>query len=247
MIEFQVAAPGQIDEVLSVLNEATAWLRARGVSQWPERFDPSWVDGAIRRGETWLVRVDGAISGTVTLDWADPIWGDVGGAAAYVHRMAVRRQAAGLGAAILAWAADTARQRGRPALRLDCVAFNPRLRAYYEAAGFVHRGDVTVAGAPGQRLDTGPTVLVSRYELRLGAGWKPALSRTGGGASSQVTITAYGRTLTRNSHALITPPTRPARTAGIIQYRPPPDFTRKVNPASPKSRAVTELGDARSM
>ena len=47
MIEFQVAAPGQIDEVLSVLNEATAWLRARGVSQWPERFDPSWVDGAI--------------------------------------------------------------------------------------------------------------------------------------------------------------------------------------------------------
>ena len=80
----------------------------------------------------------------------------------------MRRQAAGLGAVILAWAADAARQRGCEALRLDCVAFNPRLRAYYEAAGFVHRGDVTVAGAPGQRLDTGPTVLVSRYELPLG-------------------------------------------------------------------------------
>jgi GNAT superfamily N-acetyltransferase len=168
MIDFQVATPGQIDDVLSLLDEAAAWLRARGVSQWPDRFEPSWVDGAISRGETWLVRVDAALSGTVTLDWVDPIWSD-DGAAAYVHRMAVRRQAAGLGAVILGWAADAARQHGREALRLDCVASNVRLRAYYEAAGFVHHGDVTVAGAPGQRLDTGPAVLVSRYELRLGA------------------------------------------------------------------------------
>ena len=32
---------------------------------------------------------------------------------------------------------------------------------------------------------------------------------------------------TRNSQALITPPTRPASTAGIIQYRPPPALSRK--------------------
>ena len=251
MIEFQAAAPGQIDDVLSVLNEAADWLRARGIGQWPERFDPAWVDGAIDRGETWLVRVDGALSGTVTLDLADPIWSDVGGTAVYVHRMAVRRAAAGLGAVILAWAADAARQRGGQALRLDCVAFNPRLRAYYEAAGFVHRGDVTVAGAPGQRLDTGPTVLVSRYELPLQTD-STALSGTGGGASPQVTVTPAGGlshvwTLTRTSHALMTPPTRLARTAGISQYRPPPDFTRKVSPASPTSRAVMLLGDARSI
>ena len=169
MAEFQAAAPAQLDDVLSVLNEAAAWLHARGVSQWPERFEPSWVEGAIGRGETWLVSVDGTLSGTVTLDWSDPIWSDAG-AAAYLHRMAVRREAAGLGAAILAWAAGAARRHGQTALRLDCVASNDRLRAYYEAAGFVHRGDVTVAGAPGQRLDTGPTVLVSRYELRLDAG-----------------------------------------------------------------------------
>ena len=90
------------------------------------------------------------------------------GAALYVHRMAVRRSASGLGAAILGWAATVARQQGRAALRLACVAANGRLRAYYEAAGFVYRGDVTVAGAPGQRLDEGPVTVVSRYEQRLG-------------------------------------------------------------------------------
>jgi hypothetical protein len=71
------------------------------------------------------------------------------------------------GAVILGWAAGIARERGRESLRLDCVTSNERLRVYYEAAGFVHRGDVTVAGAPGQRLDEGPMTGVSRYELQL--------------------------------------------------------------------------------
>ena len=164
-----MAAPGQADEVLAVLDEAAAWLQVRGVEQWPARFERSWAEGAVRRGETWLALAGGTVSGTVTLDQADSVWDDLPAAAAlYVHRMAVRRPAAGLGAVILGWAAGRARQQGREALRLDCVASNGRLRAYYEAAGFTHRGDVTVAGAPGQRLDEGPVTVVSRYEQRLG-------------------------------------------------------------------------------
>ena len=167
--KFLVAGPDDVDDVLSVLDEAAAWLHARGVSQWPERFESSWVEDAIRRGETWLVQVGGTISATVTLNWSDPVWSDVPGSAGYLHRIAVRRRASGLGAVIIAWAADIACQRGRKALRLDCVASNDRLRAYYEAAGFVHHGDVAVAGAPGQRLNTAPATLVSRYELQLDA------------------------------------------------------------------------------
>jgi GNAT superfamily N-acetyltransferase len=168
-VEFLVAAPGQLTDVLTVLDEAAAWLHRREVVQWPPRFEPSWVQGAIDRGEVWLVRVGETISATVTLDQADRVWDGVPGSALYVHRMAVRRQAAGLGAVILAWAAAVARERDLEALRLDCVASNDRLRAYYEAAGFAHRGDATVAGAPGQRLDEGPVTVVSRYELRLTA------------------------------------------------------------------------------
>jgi GNAT superfamily N-acetyltransferase len=166
-VEYLVAVPGQVDDVLMVLDEAAAWLQSRGIVQWPPRFEPSWIQGAIRRGETWLVKVGGTISATVTLDLSDPVWDGVVGSALYVHRMAVRRRASGLGAAILRWAADGARQHGREAIRLDCVSSNNQLRGYYEAAGFVHRGDVTVAGAPGQRLDDGPTTVISRYELRL--------------------------------------------------------------------------------
>lgn len=163
-ITFRLAGFDQAADVLGVLDEAAAWLQSRGISQWPARFQVPHIARALGDGETWLVEVDDAVAGTVTLDWSDPLWSDVGGSAGYLHRMAVRRSASGLGAVILAWAAEAARQHGCDALRLDCVASNRQLCAYYEAAGFVHRGDVPVAGAPGQRLDHGPTILVSRYE-----------------------------------------------------------------------------------
>ncbi|WP_165945741.1 GNAT family N-acetyltransferase [Micromonospora sp. KC606] len=153
--------------VVAVLDQAAAWLTAAGIKQWPDRFETEWVAPSVERGETWLVRIDGRTAGTMTLDWSDPLWSDRAGKAGYVHRMAVERWAAGIGRAILTWAADQACAHGGATLRLDCVAANRGLRAYYEAAGFQHRGDVEVGGAPGQRSDDGIRTLVSRYELPL--------------------------------------------------------------------------------
>lgn len=67
----------------------------------------------------------------------------------------------------LVWAAATAGQRGADALRLDRVKSHGRLRSYYEARNCVHRGDVPVGEAPGQRQDESPVTWVSRYELAL--------------------------------------------------------------------------------
>jgi hypothetical protein len=41
------ASTAHAAEVLDVLDEAAAWLRRRGVTQWPERFESSWIEGAI--------------------------------------------------------------------------------------------------------------------------------------------------------------------------------------------------------
>jgi len=147
--------------VLDVLDEASAWLRVRGVKQWPERFSPELIRGSLAAGTTWLAYSGGRPAATVTLDWSDPLWGDQPAPAGYVHRLAVRRWAVGVGATLLTWARRTSAQQERAYLRLDCVAWNRALRAYYESAGFVHRGDVEISAAPG--------TLVSRYELRLAA------------------------------------------------------------------------------
>jgi GNAT superfamily N-acetyltransferase len=166
-LTLEAAASSDVGDVLAVLDEAAGWLRASGIDQWPERFESAWVEPAIERGETWLARLDGVAAGTITLDWDDPLWSDLEAAAGYVHRMAIRRSAPGLGVALLDWAVATSRALGCTCLRLDCVSSNSRLRSYYESRGFQHQGDVPVAGAPGQRDGDGPRTLVSRYQLPL--------------------------------------------------------------------------------
>ncbi|PZG09983.1 hypothetical protein C1J01_36800 [Nonomuraea aridisoli] len=116
-VVFHRAGADRTEEVLSVLDEAASRLHARGISQWPARFEAAWVEGAISRGETWLVATGGKVAGTVTMDWSDPLWADSNG-----------------------------------------------------SAGYVHRGDVPVGGAPGQRSDDGPVTWVSRYERALPRG-----------------------------------------------------------------------------
>jgi GNAT superfamily N-acetyltransferase len=153
------AGPGDIEVVLAVLADAAAWLRARGVDQWPDRFPVDWVMPAIDRGETWLADVDGEVFGTLVVQWEDPIfWAGFPRDAGYLHRLAVRRTGRGQGGVLLRWAEQHAAGHGKTFLRLDCVAENAGLRGYYERAGYAHVGDVTVG-----------EYTQARYEKRVGA------------------------------------------------------------------------------
>ncbi|HEX5570321.1 MAG TPA: GNAT family N-acetyltransferase [Ktedonobacterales bacterium] len=131
--------------LVALYDEASAWLMARGLRQWP----PGWWTEAVavremRAGhELYLAWRAGQPVGKLTLQWDDPeTWGEQPPDAGYIHGLCVSRTAAelGLGAALLDWAGQRVRTRGRRWLRLDCMAANPRLRAYYERLGFVYRG-----------------------------------------------------------------------------------------------------------
>ena len=132
--------------LVALYDEASAWLMARGLRQWP----PGWWTQAVvvrelRAGhEMYLARRDGQALGKLTLLWDDPeMWGEQPPDAGYVHGLCIVRAAAGLGlgAALLDGAGQRVRARGRRWLRLDCMAANSRLRAYYERLGFVYRGE----------------------------------------------------------------------------------------------------------
>jgi GNAT superfamily N-acetyltransferase len=133
--------------VAGLLDEATVWVGERGYEQWPLPFPRDELEAAVERGEVYVAEVDGEVVATVTLLWSDPMyWGERPPDAAYVHKLAVRRACAGrrIGSAIVEWADATAAAAGRMFLRLDCLAGNPGIRAYYEELGFEHRGDLVV-------------------------------------------------------------------------------------------------------
>ncbi|HJP73112.1 MAG TPA: GNAT family N-acetyltransferase [Pseudonocardiaceae bacterium] len=171
MLELTPAAPDESGIVIDLLEQAAARLHARGITdQWPLRFEPEWIEAGLRRKQTWLAREDGAVVGTITLNWSDPLWTDLGptDVAGYVHRLTVLPTARGLGATLLDWAAGEIRAHGRDLLRLDCVSINTRLNEYYRAAGFEPMGEVAVAGAPGMREPDGEKFTLSRYQRYVG-------------------------------------------------------------------------------
>lgn len=158
------AGPAEAATVIAVLDAAGARSRARGYDMWPLGFTAESVGPALLAGRTWLAtdRADRALA-TITVEPSDPLW-VADAVAGYVHRVAARTARSGLGRLLLDWADGHVAQRGGDRLRLDCIAWDRPLRAYYEAAGFVHRGDVPLDPRPGVPPPERGSFALSRYE-----------------------------------------------------------------------------------
>ena len=149
---------GDLDTILAMRQEAARWLAQRGIDQWSapwpsEEGLKATILAAIDSGDTWMAEESGQVIGTITVDSRTPppgLWtpAELAEPAQYVHRLIVRRAAAGqgLGARLLTWADEMAAQRGARWLRLDVWTTNKPLRRYYQQLGFrlvrvVHRAD----------------------------------------------------------------------------------------------------------
>lgn len=158
-IVIRQARPQDARVVGDILAEAAAWLAERGMAMWRlDELSADQVSADVAAGLfhiAWCAARDPA--GTMKFQLEDDLfWPDVQDrAAAYVHRLAVRRRYAGgeISAALLEWAVQRARRLGRRCLRLDCEASRARLRAVYERFGFRYHSQRQV----------GP-YLVARYE-----------------------------------------------------------------------------------
>ena len=146
-IRVAAARPDELPIVAGILDEASAWLASRGLTPWPRPFAVALLEAAIVRGPTYLAWDGSTAAGTFSLHRTDvTFWGErpdePPGHARYLHKLAILRSHPGLGRELLALAESLARDGGAACLRLDCVAGNPAIRAYYEAAGFEYRGEV---------------------------------------------------------------------------------------------------------
>jgi ribosomal protein S18 acetylase RimI-like enzyme len=147
-VEIRPATLADLDPVLDILVEAARWLASRGIHQWRiDGFPRELVAGDIARGEVFVAMRAGRAAGTLTLQWSDEtFWPGATAAAGYVHRIAVRRDAPGLGLELLEFAERATAATGRKLLRLDCFSGNSALCSYYERAGFTRRAEVELDG-----------------------------------------------------------------------------------------------------
>jgi protein-tyrosine phosphatase len=134
--------------VLVGLRDAAArWQIGRGIDQWkPGELGDDHFRARLADGEVWLATLGpgGPVAGAWELWWADPAaWGTRPGAAGYVHRLMTDRGTAppGTGLRMLAEAERRIADAGLDLCRLDCLADNAGLRAYYAAAGYTVVGE----------------------------------------------------------------------------------------------------------
>ena len=142
----QRAESDDLDDAAEILEDAARWVQSIGEEAWHEgTFIQSngWgrreLLAALRAEGLFVARIDQRAVATVSLfDVDERFWPDAPRDALYLHKLAVRRTHAGLGIgrALVEWSADFARAQGKTFLRLDCPAENPRVRTYYEDAGF---------------------------------------------------------------------------------------------------------------
>ncbi|KUL51488.1 GNAT family N-acetyltransferase [Streptomyces sp. NRRL S-1521] len=167
-LTFRSADESDTATLTGLYDGAARWMLEQGIDQWKpggkdeRHFRRLIASGA---GEVWLALEGGEVSGACEVWWDDEAaWGPQPPVAGYVHRLMVRRGARpGTGREMLAAAERRVAAAGRTLCRLDCVASNPRLRTYYEGAGYTVVGEL-----PGKVAADGGTYGVLLLEKPLG-------------------------------------------------------------------------------
>ncbi|WP_346775944.1 GNAT family N-acetyltransferase [Micromonospora sp. HNM0581] len=153
-VVLRAGGPMDAAEVLRLLDDATAWLAARGrTGQWgtrPASTDARRItqaDAWATSGGLWLAQIGDCPVGALVVGTATEYVPPPTEPELYVNLLVTDRAYAGrgLGGQLLTHAADLARERGVGLLRVDCYAGDDgALVRYYQRQGFTPTDPFTV-------------------------------------------------------------------------------------------------------
>lgn len=181
-LRFRPADETDLPALVRLRDDAARWMLAQGVTgQWqPGELGEDHFRRIMASGEVWIAEAQGRVAGAWELWWADDdAWGPQPPVAGYVHRLMVDRDTAppGTGRLLLRAAERRVAAAGRAFVRLDCLAGNARLNAYYVNDGYRPVGHKAGKPQPG---GTPKAFTLLEKTLRTGDdGWATALSRPG--------------------------------------------------------------------
>ncbi|MEI5102568.1 GNAT family N-acetyltransferase [Streptomyces sp. PmtG] len=147
-LTFRRAGEADVADLVRLRDGAARWQTSQGIAQWkPGELGEDHFRARLADSEVWLATVGpaGPVAGAFELWWDDlAAWGPQPPTAGYVHRLMTDRSVApaGTGRRMLEHAERRIRRAGRGLCRLDCRTNNPRLRAYYQEAGYRDVGEL---------------------------------------------------------------------------------------------------------
>ncbi|MEU6587872.1 GNAT family N-acetyltransferase [Streptomyces sp. NPDC046881] len=181
-LRVRAATEADLTALVRLRDDAARWMLAHGITgQWrPGELAEDHFRRVMAHGEIWLTEIDGRVAGAWELWWEDEAaWGPQPPVAGYVHRLMVDRRVAapGTGRLLLSAAERRVAEVGRTSVRLDCLADNAQLNAYYQHAGYR-----VVGHKEGKPQPSGPAKSFTLLEKELRTA---AQDRTGESASGR--------------------------------------------------------------
>lgn len=151
---FKIAQKDEFSIALGLYQQASRRLQQKKLSQWEYWSDPpeeklSWVREGIVDGEFIFVcnQLNDLIGMFRLMEKDTLYWGKRGSDKGfrYIHSLVISDSYCGngLGKKIMAHIISDLKAKNLSALRLDCEASNKKLCAYYEAFGFIKKGEKT--------------------------------------------------------------------------------------------------------
>lgn len=142
MIDVIRAMEHHVPIIEAILLDAVHWLDGIGKPLWrKEQVKWERLSKDFKPSDFCIALMYGVPVGCMALVDYDPFfWPEIEkGASLFIHKLAVKRVAAGkdVSTALIDYAKEKCIRRGISALRLDCNALIPKLRAVYERNGFV--------------------------------------------------------------------------------------------------------------
>ena len=142
MIEIRKASEADIPVIEDILLDVVNWLDSTGNSLWTKE-QVSWkrLSKDFSPEDFCIAYLDGEPAGCMALVDYDPLfWPEIPkGESLFIHKLAVKRRAAGKGVAnaLIGFAKDECIKRNMDYIRLDCHQFRYKVRKIYENEGFV--------------------------------------------------------------------------------------------------------------
>lgn len=137
----KIATSSDTPRIINMLKGLAIWMRDNEINQWGfllEGGDDEEIEQAISDQETYIILRDDELIATFTLlsqqsEWDKHIWGDdLTSNTYYLHRLAIipSYMNKGVGSSILTWIQNNLSYT-KDYLKLDCVANNKKLNAFY--------------------------------------------------------------------------------------------------------------------
>jgi len=154
-MEITLAQRSQANDIFSILRSCKQDLDGQGIFQWTENYPVlSLVENDIAKGHLYCAVDKGRCLGVVSVndeqeaEYAAIPWNCNTGRALVIHRLAVDPvcQGRGIARGLMDFAEQYGTGNNYNTVRLDAFSANKRVLQFYEARGYIKRGEVFFPG-----------------------------------------------------------------------------------------------------